>query len=150
MPNLVEPINNIHAGLNKRPPTWQGNYRFCNSTTLYISPDSSNINDWISSIRAFIFHVSHRMMSILHQELWLFGGNLLRSYTRPAKLVGSILDSPCSASLPFLQWIHRWPVNSPHKRTVTRKMFPFDSIMCSSLYSELLIVTTFSLFFVLF
>ena len=27
--------------------------------------------------------------------------------------------------------IHRWPVNSPHKGSVTRKMFPFDDIFVS-------------------
>ena len=31
-----------------------------------------------------------------------------------------------SASLVFVRGIHRWPVNSPHKRQETRKMFPFD------------------------
>ena len=37
-----------------------------------------------------------------------------------------------SASLAFVRGIHRWPVNSPHKWPVTRKMFPFDDvIMCS-------------------
>ena len=37
-----------------------------------------------------------------------------------------------STSLAFVQRIHRWPVNSPHKGTVTRKMFSFDDvIMCS-------------------
>ena len=30
-----------------------------------------------------------------------------------------------SASLAFVWGIHRWPVNSPHKWPVTRKMFPF-------------------------
>ena len=30
-----------------------------------------------------------------------------------------------SASLAFVRGIHRGPVNSPHKRPVTRKMFPF-------------------------
>ena len=36
-----------------------------------------------------------------------------------------------SASLAFVWGIHRWPVNSPHKWSVTRKMFPFDDvIMC--------------------
>ena len=25
--------------------------------------------------------------------------------------------------------IHRWPVNSPHKGTATRKMFPFDNVI---------------------
>ena len=34
-----------------------------------------------------------------------------------------------SASLAFVQGIHRWPVNFPHKRPVTRKMFPFDDVI---------------------
>ena len=31
-----------------------------------------------------------------------------------------------SASLAFVWGIHQWPVNSPHKWPVTRKIFPFD------------------------
>ena len=31
-----------------------------------------------------------------------------------------------STSLAFLRGIHRWPVNSPHKGPVRRKMLPFD------------------------
>ena len=34
-----------------------------------------------------------------------------------------------SASLVFVQGIHRWPVNSPHKWPVTRKTFPFDDVI---------------------
>ena len=34
-----------------------------------------------------------------------------------------------SASLAFVPGIHRWPVNSPHKWPVTRKMFPFDDVI---------------------
>ena len=34
-----------------------------------------------------------------------------------------------SASLAFVRGIHRSPVNSPHKRPVTRKMFPFDDVI---------------------
>ena len=34
-----------------------------------------------------------------------------------------------SASLAFVWGIHRWPVNSPHKWPVKRKMFPFDDII---------------------
>ena len=33
-----------------------------------------------------------------------------------------------SASLAFVQGIHRWPANSPHKGPVTRKMLPFDDV----------------------
>ena len=36
-----------------------------------------------------------------------------------------------SASLAFVWGIHRWPVNSPHKGPVTRKMFPFDDVIMS-------------------
>ena len=34
-----------------------------------------------------------------------------------------------SASLAFVRGIHRWPVNSPHKGPVMRKMFPFDDVI---------------------
>ena len=34
-----------------------------------------------------------------------------------------------SASLAFVRGIHWWPVNSPHKGPVTRKMFPFDDVI---------------------
>ena len=37
-----------------------------------------------------------------------------------------------SASLAFVKGIHRWPVNSPHKGPVTRKMYPFDDIIMHS------------------
>ena len=40
-----------------------------------------------------------------------------------------------SASVAFVKRIHRWPVNSPHKEPVKRKMFPFDDvIMISAAY----------------
>ena len=34
-----------------------------------------------------------------------------------------------STSLDFVWGIHRWPVNSPHKWPVTRKIFPFDDVI---------------------
>ena len=34
-----------------------------------------------------------------------------------------------SASLALMREIHQWPVNSPHKLPVTRKMFPFDDVI---------------------
>ena len=37
-----------------------------------------------------------------------------------------------SASLPFVSGIQWWPVNSPHKRPVTRKMFPSDDVIMIS------------------
>ena len=34
-----------------------------------------------------------------------------------------------SVSLAFVRGIHRWPVNSPHKGPITRKMFPFHDVI---------------------
>ena len=34
-----------------------------------------------------------------------------------------------SVSLAFVRGVHRWPVNSPHKWPVTRKMFSFDDVI---------------------
>ena len=34
-----------------------------------------------------------------------------------------------SASLAVVRGIHRWPVNSPHKGAMSRKMFPFDDVI---------------------
>ena len=34
-----------------------------------------------------------------------------------------------SASPAFVWGIHRWPVNSPHKGSVTQKIFPFDDVI---------------------
>ena len=36
------------------------------------------------------------------------------------------------ALLAFVRGIHRWPVNSPHKGPVTRKMFPLDDVIMPS------------------
>ena len=38
-----------------------------------------------------------------------------------------------SASLAFVRGIHRWPVNSPHKRPVTRKMFLLDDVIMQTI-----------------
>ena len=40
-----------------------------------------------------------------------------------------------SLSLAFVRGIHRWPVHSPHKGPVTRKMFPFDDVIMVSDFS---------------
>ena len=42
-----------------------------------------------------------------------------------------LLNRLSSTSLAFARGIHWWPVNSPHKGSVTRKMFPFDDVIMS-------------------
>ena len=45
-----------------------------------------------------------------------------------------------SASLAFVRRIHRWPVNSPYKWPVTRKMFPFDDVVMHTVRSRYIAV----------
>ena len=47
-----------------------------------------------------------------------------------------------STSLAFVRGIHRWPVNSPHKGPVTRKMFPFDEVIMWYHMASWILVTT--------
>ena len=53
-----------------------------------------------------------------------------RLFTQPTVYPGTDQRKhQSSASLAFVRGIHRWPLNSPHKRPVTRKMFPFDDVI---------------------
>ena len=61
-----------------------------------------------------------------------------------------------SASLAFVFGIHRWPVNSPHKGPVARKMSLFDDIIMDACFMitfhcfQIAIVTFFIVFFLHF
>ena len=39
-----------------------------------------------------------------------------------------------SALLAFVQGIHRWPLKSPHRWPVTRKMFPIDDVIMQCMH----------------
>ena len=39
-----------------------------------------------------------------------------------------------STSLAFMRGIHQWPVYSPNKGSVTRKMFPFDDVIMAKIH----------------
>ena len=45
-----------------------------------------------------------------------------------------------SASLAFVRGSHRWPVNSPRKGPVTRKMVPFDDVIMVGSYLVLMVM----------
>ena len=60
-------------------------------------------------------------------------GAMASQITSPAIVYLSVYSGAdqhqSSASPAFVREIHRWPVNSPHKWPVTRKMFPFDGVI---------------------
>ena len=46
-----------------------------------------------------------------------------------------------SASLAFVRGIHGWSVNCPHKRPITREMFPFDDAIMFTVVPDMEIAT---------
>ena len=54
--------------------------------------------------------------------------------TQPLIQGADHLKHQSSPSLAFIRGIHRWPVNSPHKGPVTRKMFLFDDVIIWFIY----------------
>ena len=50
-------------------------------------------------------------------------------FTQPFIQGADQIKHQSSASLAILRRKHRWPLNSPHKGPVTRKMFPFDDVI---------------------
>ena len=77
-----------------------------------------------------------------HEVLWDFGyynGVIMREMASETTSLTIVYSTVCSSAgqrknqssawLAFVSGIHRWPVNSPHKGPVTRKMFPFDDVI---------------------
>ena len=75
----------------------------------------------------FMFHYNDVIMSVMASQI--------TSLTIAYSTVCSGADHrkhQRSSLLAFVRGIHRWPVNSPHKGPVTRKLFPFDDVIMSS------------------
>ena len=69
------------------------------------------------------FHYSDFIMSAMASQIT--GLSIVKS---PVCSGADQRKHKSSASLAFVRGIHRWLVNSPHKGSVTRKMFPFDDV----------------------
>ena len=95
---------------------------------------------WLTSLFGIVrFHSTDVIMSLMASQI--------TSLTIVYSPVYSGTDQrkhQSSASLVFVRGIHRESVNSPHKRPVTRKMFPFDDvIMCYQYNRHMLYKATF-------
>ena len=82
--------------------------------------------------------ISFRMLQLHRSNNYLITMGAMASQITSLIIVYSTVYSGAdqrkhqsSTSLAFVRAIQRWPVNSPHKWPVPRKMFPFDDvIMC--------------------
>ena len=60
---------------------------------------------------------------------WRLKSPASRLFTSPFIQGADQRKHQSSVSLAFVRGIHRWTVNSPHKRPVTRTIFPFDDVI---------------------
>ena len=98
---------------------WSLNFNLHALSPCYIVPRfpvkiSRNVS-WISLQWRIISTMMSQITSVSIVYLIFCSGADQRKYQSPA-------------SLAFVSGIHRWPVNSPHKGPVTRKMFSFDDV----------------------
>ena len=91
---------------------------------IYASPGFNELMVFTEGPISLIIHYDDVIMATLASQI--------TSLTVVYSIVYSGVDQrklQSSASLAFVRGIHRWPVNSPHKGPVTRKMFPFDDVI---------------------
>ena len=103
--------------------------------TLYFCTSSLEINHW--NVHCFTPVVMGGFLVPQHYSDVITGAMVsqITSLTIVYSTVYSGTDQiqhQSSASLAFVRGIHRWPVNSPHKGSVTRKMFPFGDVIMTT------------------
>ena len=98
------------------------------SDSTYTPQDLHQIYSVLRSISVRLIHYGDVIMGAIASQI--------TSLTIVYSTVYSDADQrkrESSASLAFVRGIHRGPVNSPHKWPVTRKMFPFDDVIMSTI-----------------
>ena len=83
-----------------------------------------NISWWLHWVYTYCLHYNDVIMTAMASQI--------TSVSIVCSIVCSGADQrkhQSFASLTFARGIHRWPVDSPHKGPVTRKMFPFDDVI---------------------
>ena len=91
---------------------------------IYIYLNISQYDNTLLSIQVDSQHYSDVIMSAMASQF--------TSHTIVCSAVYSGADQrkhQIPASLAFVWGMHRWPVNSTHKRPVTMKMFPYDDVI---------------------
>ena len=97
---------------------------------------------WHERIYLWDVGISKQQMSRMHYTDVIMGK--MTSQTTSLTIVYSTIYSGAdhrkhqsSASLAFVRGIHLWPVNSPHKWPVTRKVLPFDDVIMDWNYAPM-------------
>ena len=102
----------FEIGQNEKSTKFVWRWKILIEIGLWIMNDTKHYSDVVMGARA------SQIMSLTIVYSTVYSGADQRKHQR-------------SASLAIVRRIHRWPVNSPHKWPVTRKVFPFDDVIMS-------------------
>ena len=83
-----------------------------------------NVTRWVSAKETLPVHYSDVIMNAMASQITRLTIIFSFDYSGADQT-----KHQSYASLAFVRGIHRGPVNSPHKRPVTRQMFPFDDVI---------------------
>ena len=103
-------------------------------------PCCSDLNVWRKTRWVLTSHKSYNFISNMHYSDVIMGTKAfqitsLTIVCSPVYSGAYQRKNQSSVSLAFVRGIHRWPVNSSHKWSVTRKMFLFDDVIMDYRYS---------------
>ena len=112
------------VGISSSCDLWALNLTHCGLVTHY--------GDIILGQHWLRFHYSDAIMGAMASQIT--GDSIVYSTICPG---ANQRNHESPASLASVRGIHRWPVNSPHKITVTRKMFPFDDVIMQDVTKSL-------------
>ena len=139
---------------------WQSiNIWSCYLTVWIVSDITRNIGLWYHDCLVYyvIFYCQYRCTmcgsvmqtkSHLRKLLYMQDTHMLITIASQITDISIIYSTVCSgadqgkiqssASLAFVRGIHRWPVISPQKGSVTRKMFPFEGVIMKVNFATIL------------
>ena len=126
-------IDDSHSNFTYAKAFWVHSWHLC----LLMTNDIIQTNQFLAKLSLSLVPLQIHITTLIdemHYNDIIMGtmASQITSISIVCSTVGSGADQrkhQSSASLAFVWGIHRWPGNSPHKRQVMWKMFPFDEVI---------------------
>ena len=101
------------------------------------SAQTINLVSWTTAILAYVYSYMEAQVNEINQSHYsdVIMSAMASQISRLTIVYSTVysgadqIKHQSPTSLAFVRGIHRWPVNSPHKAPVTRKMFPYGDVI---------------------
>ena len=142
---------NFHRNLNENTykSIWNIRLKNCGHFVSYtnvsvsMTPGHNGFTWWLFSNMMIKCHYSDVIMGAMASQI-----TTVSIVYSPVYSSADQRKHQSSVSLAFVRGIHRWPVNSPHKGPLTRKMVPFDDVIIREVLFACILISVFYSFFI--